>query len=1055
MADVGLTMDDCPQWLRPRVEAAFARALGSLRLDGVAPDQGGLIARRVLLHGLTGRPDLNGLYGWTDRFFEEKGRYQITVENDDDEKVLLRSANLEVAEDHPSESKAQTLSKLFMTLVGGARDRVLSKRFTDWLDQTQKDVSDRNRTHSIAFRVTHSMDNEDRHKGRAAKLGLPTSEELLKDLALNELLVQFFADMNVYKPILAGQVACWWGNRTHARMQLAEWHETEGDYASAEPLYAIVVEQSRALSPHEAASFEDRGHDPNLERCNYLNNYALCLKRQKKYAPALELYRECLKIPGAPPHMRQNLALCEMRVNQPTVGHAAYVQPEAAAALRKTGESATSARDRMRELGNDAFRRSRFDEAIRMYSSALAVDDTAAPGEKAAPAERAKLLSNRAAAALGHDDYDAAATDAHAAIAVEPQNAKAWYRLGMAEWARRTHGEPCDAALDALRRASELEPESSLLGKKLAEVEAAQEKEAAEEGEDRELPPNAIDIGKRRFADTPLGRLDRLVGTEGVEAALRGNGWLRGVFEGAALWHRGLRDCQTYRSCGVDARTELTAQLPTGAAQAAADMGAGRVLFKMRAADVLRPMSDALFRCDEPDICCPLLAWLEGKRYNNVQTTHAINGLGQVLKHNRATVDIGLSSIDSPDAPPLSAEQLCRAVLALDLTQPEECKKAELTLRYGCVCIHMVQRMSHGQSSDAATAEVLFHTLSYLRRILTVRNLCVYNAHLALAGGARCAPLDAQISKLPMHNTHALFLEPGDPEASAKLMHAAVAALRESGEAGASLARVLDEPWPANTYYSNALHSTRLPNAAFEAGGFDLRWLESQQGLHSWLIWAADAYPRDPRLPMKIATRVYGLAAGGITERCVLLPSSQLEPVVPSFDDAHQLYRHAAELAEASLLGDAPQTAHLPVRYWWEAANSLAASNGSDSRGVELQGVRDLAARAEAAEKLLRGLFGDEHANQTSVAVRVVLEATKDRVGTQRLTRKEHRELTKDLLEGTPQSCRQAMEKYWAATSKSPSRVPKPVKGVPDVGPGWIPGAAVPKVGETDEDPVG
>jgi len=43
----------------------------------------------------------------------------------------------------------------------------------------------------------------------------------------------------------------------------------------------------------------------------------------------------------------------------------------------------------------------------------------------------------------------------------------------------------------------------------------------------------------------------------------------------------------------------------------------------------------------------------------------------------------------------------------------------------------------------------------------------------------------------------------------------------------------------------------------------------------------------------------------------------------------------AAELAEASLLppseGEPPLTAHLPVRYWWEAANSLAASNGSDA----------------------------------------------------------------------------------------------------------------------------
>ena len=44
-------------------------------------------------------------------------------------------------------------------------------------------------------------------------------------------------------------------------MQVAEWYEAEGDYAAAEPLYAIVVEQARAGSPFEALSFTNRGHD--------------------------------------------------------------------------------------------------------------------------------------------------------------------------------------------------------------------------------------------------------------------------------------------------------------------------------------------------------------------------------------------------------------------------------------------------------------------------------------------------------------------------------------------------------------------------------------------------------------------------------------------------------------------------------------------------------------------------------------------------------------------------------------------------------------------------
>ena len=123
------------------------------------------------------------------------------------------------------------------------------------------------------------------------------------------------------------------------------------------------------------------------------------------------------------------LARCE-QVNKPTVGHVTYVPPEAAAALKMTDEADSAARDRIKELGNDAFRRSRFDEAIRMYTSALAVDDAAPVAEKATPAERSKLLSNRAAAAYGHDDYDSAAADAAAATEIDPSNAKVWHRLG-------------------------------------------------------------------------------------------------------------------------------------------------------------------------------------------------------------------------------------------------------------------------------------------------------------------------------------------------------------------------------------------------------------------------------------------------------------------------------------------------------------------------------------------------------------------------------------------------------------------------------------------------
>ena len=65
-------------------------------------------------------------------------------------------------------------------------------------------------------------------------------------------------------------------------------------------------------------------------------------------------------------------------------------------------------------------------------------------------------------------------------------------------------------------------------------------------------------------------------------------------------------------------------------------------------------------------------------------------------------------------------------------------------------------------------------------------------------------------------------------------MHAAVAALRASGEAGAALARVLDEPYAFHKYYPAALSSTRLPDHAFdpEAGPH----LESAASLQAWRL---------------------------------------------------------------------------------------------------------------------------------------------------------------------------------------------------------------------------
>jgi hypothetical protein len=76
----------------------------------------------------------------------------------------------------------------------------------------------------------------------------------------------------------------------------------------------------------------------------------------------------------------------------------------------------------------------------------------------------------------------------------------------------------------------------------------------------------------------------------------------------------------------------------------------------------------------------------------------------------------------------------------------------------------------------------------------------------------------------------------------------------------------------------------------------------------------------------------------------------------------------------------------------------------------------------------------------------MVLDATRTRVGTQRLTRAEHRRLTREVLEGTPQGIREAIAKYSPAPQP-----PRRDAGLRDVGPGWIPGAAVSKLADVSK----
>ena len=56
-----------------------------------------LIGRRVQLHGLSARPELNGLLGVCERFDKDKGRYGVRVPGHED-LLALKPANVRLAQ---------------------------------------------------------------------------------------------------------------------------------------------------------------------------------------------------------------------------------------------------------------------------------------------------------------------------------------------------------------------------------------------------------------------------------------------------------------------------------------------------------------------------------------------------------------------------------------------------------------------------------------------------------------------------------------------------------------------------------------------------------------------------------------------------------------------------------------------------------------------------------------------------------------------------------------------------------------------------------------------
>ena len=298
-----------------------------------------------------------------------------------------------------------------------------------------------------------------------------------------------------------------WQNRKLALTHLARWLEVEGSHSDAESLHAILADCARLA--YKAKNIQPLSTiDTKLGLATSLDDYALCVKRQGFYGVALPLYREAVGIyphGEAPRSLRDRLSECIAVINQPAGpaadgegeddgegggegggngGGEGDRQGDAQKAGATDAQANAETRERAKTLGNESFKSKRFEEAFTLYTAALDIDDCATRCERATPEARATLLSNRAAASLGQDDYYSAAHDAAEAVQLDPENSKAWYRLGLS--LRFT----CSAkdALEPLAVALELKPDDKAVVKLIAEVQAAVEEE--EEKERKARLPN-------------------------------------------------------------------------------------------------------------------------------------------------------------------------------------------------------------------------------------------------------------------------------------------------------------------------------------------------------------------------------------------------------------------------------------------------------------------------------------------------------------------------------------------------------------------------------------
>ena len=786
--------------------------------------------------------------------------------------------------------------------------------------------------------------------------------------------------------------------RLKAAANIAETLEAVGEDEKAIPYYVVAIARAREA---------DSSFLPPQALAMHLNNAGLCYKKLGEYSLAIPLYREAARLsPGE--LTTTNLSKLEARLNRPLppMLGSSYT-PEDVEPM--TLEHSDAARERLRELGNDAFRSRRFDAATRWYTAALANADCPA-------SSRAKLLCNRSAARFEAQDYNSAVVDARQATVLDPDFAKAWYRLGQALQHSSSDAKSGVAgAAEAYEIAHALAPEDSSIGKALL---AAQQ--AAVAGHSK--PP-------ARWAMTPLGRLDRLVGAEGLEAACPRGSLLRSAVDATQQWHDGLRIAQKYRGFAL-----AVGQAMFNGVRACDESGNADFFHlctdPVERATAVRQLSDALWTLDAV-WHLPLDTWIDGRRYSIHLTSNAINGLDEALMVREEVLRISVTS-GTPGGcgkPFMDERSFVHTLLSADLTDDACCEKLELTLRVQAVLLYAFRR-SLQSSRGAISGDTLVVLAANCARLERMRAILVRRAMELTSPpieGVEPAAITGFGDRLSEPINHRALLPIEDD------IHAlALSWLRSQGTAADRLASVLDTPWMGAQWLEVMLQTIHTPTKVFSDAQLDV--LYSYFHVHQSASLLAATFPDDPCFPAKRAFAAFELATQG--------PGALPSGAPPEAAETYSYRAAARDYAEAARLAAASAAHHSATGYLWEQANALGYCGGDDGRGVSVGTLRELAAAAEAAQAAERDVLAAVPESQAEQMVRAVLSAMSAQLPHERLSPPRYKQLTADLLLKQRAAHLPEAQENTRARMGLPRRVASDMGA--ELGPAWIAGRPPP-----------